>query len=62
MAFAVPVHLALKFESANAVFLSILIVAFDSKAHLRASRHQIQLGRASWQRPLLVYGFTKFAR
>ena len=33
VAFAVPVHLALKFESANAGFLSILIVASDKRIH-----------------------------
>ena len=32
--FAMPVHLALKFKLADAVFLSILIGAFDEKANL----------------------------
>jgi hypothetical protein len=32
--FAVPVHLALKFELSDAVVLPILIGAFDGKANL----------------------------
>jgi hypothetical protein len=60
--FAMRVHLAPKVELGDAVFLSILLGVFDGKTNLSALRHQIQLWCPIWKRPLLVHGFTEFAR